>query len=235
MGIQSMTDCMFPADTRRQNFVFHSPWLLQDASQLTRISAWAFVAALHNDTWSLVTSSLSPPPLTFHPPVPILASWLLFHLEALLQLPGRVFPAPSTPSSSRPQPFLPHPAKPASSSLLGQAVGTSSSPALSAAVTAAARSLSLFLPCTFLRLGSLLQLPPATSGGKNQRSPCLQPWDADFLLRERPQRLPLTVAVPDTLAPRHTLHVHKNTPPGLCFLLQNSSSAPAAVPLRKHL
>lgn len=86
MGIQSMTDCMFPADTRRQNFVFHSPWLLQDASQLTRISAWAFVAALHDDTWSLVTSSLSPPPLTFHPLVPVPASWLLFHLKALLHL-----------------------------------------------------------------------------------------------------------------------------------------------------
>lgn len=82
--------------------------------------------------------------------------------------------------------------------------------------------------------GSPTHTPPLLSG-KKQHSPCLQPWDANFLLHEQPQWLPLTAAVPDTLAPRHTLHVHKNTAPGLCFLLQKLSSARAAALLRKHL
>lgn len=85
MGMQGKTDCVFATDTRGQCFVFYSPWLLQDASQLTHISAQAFMAALNDDFWLLVTFSLSPSLLSFYPPATI--SWLIFHLEAVLHLP----------------------------------------------------------------------------------------------------------------------------------------------------
>lgn len=171
MGVQCMTDPVLPADTRRQHSVFYSPCLLQDAFQLTRISAWALMAALHDGSWSLVSPSLSPCSLTSLSPC---------------------FLAPLS-STSPPPPAM---------SPLTHPGWTPPSPA-----------------------------PPA----KAHCLPCLHPWDADFLLCEWPQRLPLTAAVPDTLAPRHTLHVHNNTNPRLCFLLQKFSSAPAATPLRKHL
>lgn len=110
-------------------------------------------------------------------------------------------------------------------------------------------SLTSLSPCFLAPLSSTSPPPPATSPlthpgwtppspappAKAHCLPCLHPWDADFLLCEWPQQLPLTAAVPDTLAPRHTLHVHNNTNPRLCFLLQKFSSAPAATSLRKHL
>lgn len=110
-------------------------------------------------------------------------------------------------------------------------------------------SLTSLSPCFLALLSSTSPPPPAMSPlthpgwtppspappAKTHCLPCLHPWDADFLLCEWPQQLPLTVAVPDTLAPRHTLHVHNNTNPRLCFLLQKFSSAPAATSLRKHL
>lgn len=237
MGIRGKTNCVFATDTWGQSFIFYSLWLLQGASPLTHISARAFMAALNDDSQSLVTFSLSLSPSAFHPPVPAIISWVIFHLEAVLHLPQ---PCLADVSLLRPlsparnlSPFFHISQKLRPPLCRDKLLSQPSPPHPQERHTLRASSFrTLFLGWAAF---SSSPPPPPLLSGKNQCSPCLQPWDTDFLLREQPQRLPLTAAVPDTLAPRHTLHVHKNTTPGLCFLLWKSSSARAAAALRKYL
>jgi len=189
------------------------------------------MAALNDDSQSLVTFSLSPSPLGFYPPVPATISWLIFHSGAVLHLPSCVCPTcPFSFHSLQLKTSVLSPTSRKSCILLS--VGASyrdkllsqlSPPHPHQRHTLQGSSFrALVLGCAPF---SSPPPPPPLLSGKSQRSACLQPWDADFLLHEQPQRLPLTAAVPDSLAPRHTLHVHKNTTPGLCLLLQKFSSA----------